>query len=90
MQIQFSLQAVIDNTHAHMHIGFFLDRSSNTLHLSPIFLWFAGDFEAYGGVVKFVSSYISESDAAYIMENSPSLSYFSYDWNVNGKPPCSC
>ena len=70
--------------------GLYLDRSSNTLHLSSIFLWFAGDFDQYGGVTKFVSQYVSSDDAQYIAQNQPLLKYFSYDWNVNGKPPCNC
>ena len=75
----------------HIHTsGLYLDRSSNTLHLSSIFLWFAGDFEQYGGVKKFVSQYVSPNNAQYIAQKQPSLKYFDYNWDVNGKPPCTC
>ena len=71
--------------------GFLLDKSANTLHLSSIFLWFAGDFAAYGGVMEFIRPYISSEDAQYIGAHSPKVQYFDYDWDVNGQPPpCKC
>lgn len=71
--------------------GFLLDRSANTLHLSSIFLWFSGDFAAYGGVLEFIRPYISPEDAQFISSaHSLKVDYFSYDWDVNGKPPCTC
>ena len=70
--------------------GFDLDRSSNVLHLTPIFLWFKWDFDQYGGVKKFISPYISSSDSQYIADNNPSIEYFTYNWDVNGDPPCHC
>ena len=76
--------------HRSLFSGLYLDRGSNTLHLSSIFLWFAGDFDQYGGVVKFVSRYVPQEDADYIAQNKPTLKYFDYNWNVNGKPPCNC
>ena len=78
------------HTHTHMHTGLSLDRSSNTLTLSPIFLWFVGDFEAYGGVRKFISPYLPPGDADYIAQHNPTIHYFTYNWNVNGVPPCTC
>ncbi len=71
-------------------LGLSLDRSANTLTLSPIFLWFAGDFKSYGGIKQFTSHYLTPSDADYIAKNNPELHYFSYDWNLNGVPPCTC
>lgn len=70
--------------------GFDLDRNSNVLHLTPIFLWFYGDFDQYGGVKKFISPYISSSDSQYIADNNPSIKYFTYNWDINGDPPCHC
>lgn len=70
--------------------GFYLDQSSNTLHLTPIFLWFKGDFDAYGGVMKFISPYIPAEDAQYIAAHNPTVQYFDYNWDVDGKPPCTC
>ena len=70
--------------------GFSLDQASNTLHLTPIFLWFEGDFDAYGGVTKFISPYIPAADAQYLASHNPTVEYFDYDWDVNGKPPCNC
>ncbi|XP_065836519.1 uncharacterized protein [Oscarella lobularis] len=71
--------------------GMRLDKETNTLTLSPIFLWFIEDFyRAAGSVENFIFPYISSTDAAFIKENSPKKSYFKYNWNVNGKPPCNC
>ena len=67
-----------------------LDISRNTLHLSSIFLWFASDFEAYGGVTKFVSAHLWAGEAQYIAQHKPPLEYFDYDWDANGVPPCKC
>ncbi len=58
--------------------GSVLDRDSNTLHLSPIFLWFVKDFEPYGGVAKFVTSYLPAEEAQYVSQHKPTLNYFSY------------
>lgn len=70
--------------------GSLLDKDSNTFHLSPIFLWFVKDFEPYNGVLSFVSSYLPSDEVKFITQMKPTIKYFSYNWNINGVPPCKC
>lgn len=72
------------------YTGHSLDQSANILHLSQIFLWFVGDFEQYGGVVKFIEPYLPGNEVEYITSHNPSLAYFEYNWDLNGVPPCHC
>ena len=41
-------------------------------------------------MTKFISPYIPAADAQYLASHSPTVEYFDYDWDVNGKPPCNC
>ena len=54
------------------------------------FLWFAKDFESYGGVTKFISPFLPPSESQYIAQKNPSIKYFNYNWDANGTPPCNC
>ena len=74
----------------HTPTGSLLDRDTNTLHLSPIFLWFVEDFEPYGGVLKFITPYLSPDEAQYLSQKKPTIKYFTYNWDTNGVPPCKC
>ena len=73
--------------------GSLLDRTTNTLTLSKIFMWYAADFEAAAGSVPaFVAQFLPSSEAAYVKahESSLTLAYFDYDWDRDGIPPvCS-
>ena len=73
-------------------LGFHLNKTSNEVSYSSIFLWFAADFAQYGGIEKFVLPYVSAADAQYIETHSNSLSkqFLKYNWKVNGAPPCNC
>ena len=55
-----SLPPSLPLSHSPYLSGHSLDESSNVLHLSSIFKWFAGDFDPYGGVLKFIAPYIPE------------------------------
>lgn len=57
------------------------DPQSKTLHLSPIFKWYGGDFEKESGsVVNFVKERMSFKDKI-ITETI----FTDYDWSLNGK-----
>lgn len=61
-----------------------VDAAKRTLHLSPIFKWFAGDFEAAAGSVeKFVAPYFPETSRATLTAGGLSISYTDYDWSLN-------
>jgi hypothetical protein len=56
-----------------------VDAAARTLHLSPIFKWFAGDFERHSGsVVKFVQVYRPDLPAGQWK-----IRYTPYDWSLN-------
>ena len=65
--------------------GLRIDRAANTIHLSKIFDWFAGDFAKAGGVTAFLARYAPDAERAWLREHGADaeLAYFSYDWHVN-------
>lgn len=63
--------------------GLQVEESNQRLYLSPIFKWFAGDFEAKGGVRSFLVKYVPERLSAYLKMDTFRLSYLDYNWNLN-------
>jgi hypothetical protein len=65
--------------------GMRIDRAAKRLTISKIFDWFEEDFEATGGVVKTIATYVPEVDADWLrrQEAAASLRYFDYDWSLN-------
>lgn len=65
------------------------DPKSKTLYLSPIFKWFAEDFEKQSGVVwAFIYPYFPKEDRKSIQaltNGKPKIRYTNYDWNLNKK-----
>jgi hypothetical protein len=56
-----------------------VDTAARTLHLSPIFEWFRGDFEASGGSLPgYVARYLGDV-AGYDVE------FLDYDWSLNDR-----
>ena len=70
--------------------GASLDNTTSTLTVSKIFSWYSGDFDRGGGVLKFLLPYLPANIAVFIQTHAVTLDYFSYNWSVNGKPPCMC
>ena len=62
-----------------------VDASAHTLFLSPIFKWFAGDFEASaaGSVEKFVAPFLPEPERRALGAGGFKTSYTDYDWSLN-------
>lgn len=61
-----------------------LDAGKKTLHLSPIFDWFKGDFTAKSGSVeKFILPYVSDADRKVIEQGGLSIKSTDYDWKLN-------
>ena len=59
-----------------------LDKHNEVLYISPIFKWFEKDF---GDIIKFISKYLPEDDAGFIVETKPKIKYLNYDWSLNEK-----
>ena len=64
-----------------------LDFAQNTLYLSRLFDWFAGDFESKAGsVLAFIKPYLDEKTLAFL-ERKPKIAYIHYDWALNAQAP---
>ncbi len=64
-----------------------IDYAENTLYLSKLFDWFAGDFDSQSGSVpEFVKPYLAK-EALTFLERDPKIAYIHYDWALNAKEP---
>ena len=67
--------------------GLQIDYVENTMMLSKLFDWFAGDFESKSGsVTNFIKPYLDEKAMAFI-DRMPKMSYLGYDWALDAKEP---
>ena len=67
--------------------GLRMDYAKNTLYLSKLFDWFAGDFEGQSGsVLAFIRPYLNEEATAFLARK-PKIAYLRYDWALNAKKP---
>lgn len=63
--------------------GMRIDKREGRVYLSSIFKWFEDDFESRGGVLKFISHYVSPKTAKELSRSGIKLSYLNYNWNLN-------
>ncbi len=62
------------------------DARSRILYLSPIFKWFAKDFEEKSGsVIKFVQPYFPATVQSELAREKVRIRYTSYDWALNDR-----
>lgn len=61
------------------------DRAAHTLHLSPLFDWYAVDFGGSSGVVDYVRAYLPEADQRALAKHKrhPAVVFIDYDWAPN-------
>jgi hypothetical protein len=62
-----------------------IERDRERIALSRIFDWFEGDFEASGGVLAFVGTYLPSADAQWLRTQGAGveIEYLDYDWRLN-------
>ena len=61
-----------------------IDVAARTAHLSPIFKWFAADFEGKSGsVIEFVRPYFTAAVQEDLRRQQFKISYTRYDWRLN-------
>ena len=75
--------------------GLRYDAGTDTVHLSSIFKWYAGDFTggstlvaffARGGVLDWVIEHLGDRGLARTLEaKKPSVKYLDYDWGLNDR-----
>jgi hypothetical protein len=71
----------------HSKRGLQIDYVENTMKLSKLFDWFAGDFKSKSGsVANFIKPYLDQRAVAFL-DRMPKLSYIPYDWALNAKEP---
>ena len=63
--------------------GMRIDKKSNHIYLSSIFKWFGDDFESRGGVLKFISNYVSSEIVKELKRSGIKVSYLDYNWDLN-------
>jgi hypothetical protein len=67
--------------------GIRIDYAENTIQISKLFDWFAGDFESQSGsAINFIKPYLNKEAMAFL-DRKPRISYISYDWALNAKEP---
>ncbi len=76
---------------------FKIERGNNTLHLSSIFDWFAGDFvkkhspasnigkhkEKASAVLNFIAPHLGEAHKDYVLAGKFKIKHVKYDWSLN-------
>ena len=71
----------------HSERGIQIDFVENTMMLSKLFDWFAGDFDSKSGsVTNFIKPYLDEKAMAFL-DRMPKMSYIKYDWSLNAQEP---
>jgi len=64
-----------------------IDEAENTLYISKLFDWFAGDFESKAGsILGFIKPHLNKNAVAFLKRN-PTIAYIRYDWSLNAKEP---
>jgi len=64
-----------------------VDAATRTAHLSPIFKWFSGDFEASAGsVLKFAAPFFPAEARRALAAGDFKVRHTDYDWSLNEQP----
>ena len=63
--------------------GLQVNHKNGRVLLSKIFDWFEEDFEPKGGVLPFLSRYVSERDQLVLKKGNGKISYLDYNWDLN-------
>ena len=79
------LDAALQRWLADPRKGARIERGRKRVALSRIFDWFEPDFEASGGVLAFVATYLPASDAQWLQTQGAGveIEYLEYDWRLN-------
>jgi hypothetical protein len=80
-QLEVNMQSYLRDTSQN-----YLNKENKTLYLSQIFKWFRDSFEKkYGSLQKMASSYLNNSDAAFISNNDVKINFLNYNWELNSQ-----
>ena len=59
------------------------DPGARTARISPIFEWYASDFETNGGLREFLARHAPPGARAFLLEADTSIEYETYHWGLN-------
>lgn len=76
-QLDGRMVAFLENSGKGMRVD------KDKVYLSSIFKWFAEDFEAAGGVRRFLSRYLSLDKAEVLNHPETKIRYLDYNWMLN-------
>lgn len=62
-----------------------LDTAAGTIGASQIFEWFAGDFEASGGVRAFLAAHVEPTNVDFVRDEAHAITFWPYDWATNAR-----
>ena len=63
--------------------GMKIDKNGKNVYLSSIFKWFEDDFESRGGILKFISKYVSPAAKKELTRSDIKILYLDYNWDLN-------
>ena len=87
-----------DQTHRWLNgpRGVVIDREERTVNISPIFQWFAEDWQRrnpqaqpvpghleQSAVLRFIASHVDPDERRFLLEGTYELGYLEYDWSLN-------
>ncbi len=78
-QLDDQMQKFLENSGKGMKV----DAKKKRVYLSSIFNWFEEDFESQGGVIAFISQYVSPSEKKNLKKYGKNLKYLDYNWDLN-------
>lgn len=79
-----NLETLLES-HARSYVRASFSRGEGSFSTSQIFDWFAGDFEASGGVREFIARYLDADDAEFVRDPANEMRHTEYDWSLNGR-----
>ncbi|MBT3514458.1 MAG: DUF547 domain-containing protein [Nitrospina sp.] len=80
-QLDLQMRKFLANPNKGMRIE---DNKPLKIFLSPIFDWFADDFESRGGVLNFIKPYVLPEYKSALNNLEYSILYMDYNWSING------
>jgi hypothetical protein len=83
-KLERQLKDQAQTVHTNGSRWFQYDRSSNVLHLTPLYKWYRGDFEQVSGDILIHAAQYNETLAAALEnDNRHDVRWLNYDWSLN-------
>ncbi len=85
--VRLDAQLEDQTSYVHNHDTWFrFESDKNTVHLTPLYDWYGGDFEqAAGSVLEYAARYSAGLERALKEGRTPRIEWLEYDWDLNSK-----